>query len=623
MTKPAHRRVDATTLGVLLVGADLVLRLAVGGPYPGATTVLVLACGVSMVPFLPSELDRVVIRAAVVPALGIVSFAVLLTTISIAGVRLTEFSIRLAVIAFVGACMALARTTAVGHPAHREGPSRADGLAAAAMVLVVAFALASAWDIVGPYPPDAVDWGHYLLYADEVEVERALLIEDRYSGEDGRLFADSPGVGALYGGVRILDGTSSERLTLGVVVVSALTVLSVFVAAGALWGLWAGVLTAAAWAVAPSHVEPIRWHAVGNHLAFIFLPLVVLALALLYRGSRGWRVVLFFGSSLLGVAVMHSTSAFVVGFVVAAAVLIDVVRQATKHGLDVSAWWREGITRPVLGGVGVAAVAGTGVVMHLRAQASDLGSPVSFDQLQPDWLSWEVAIGHYSTTFLIFVAASVVAVLATRELRRDPAMLAVLALAVACVVLAELWLLEVSFEYRRSLLYAGLAMTMLIGAASSRLGRGPVSVLVAVVAFAYVGHVTVGLRLPERLLSGTAPKGTAAQTIRSFGESLDRGDLEDTSMVVTDSCLTFIVPYLLRRPTLVAFAPWQVGFESRVPLAARAVKILNGGPEGRRLARSLGVGYVVANPSCTPDLPERLGGSVVVETSNVVIVHLT
>jgi hypothetical protein len=331
----------------------------------------------------------------------------------------------------------------------------------------------------------------------------------------------------------------------------------------------------------------------------------------------------FLGLSLLGVAVMHSTSAFVAGFVIAAAVVIDIARQAAKHRLDAAAWWREGIVRPVLAALGVAAVAGAGVLVHLRAQASDLGSPVDFRNFQPDWLSWEVVTGHYSAPFLLVLAASVVAVLASRELRRDAAMLAVVALAAACVVLAELWRLEVSFEYRRSLLYAGLAMTMVIGAASSRLGRGPVWVLGAVVALAYVGHVTVGLRLPERLLAGSEPKGTAAQTIRSFRESLDRGDLEDASAVVTDSCHTFIVPYLLRRPTIVAFEPWQVGFESRVPLATRAAAILHGGREGRRLAKSLGVGYVVADPSCMPDLPRRLGGSVVVETSNVVIVDLT
>ena len=359
--------------------------------------------------------------------------------------------------------------------------------------------------------------------------------------------------------------------------------LSVFVAAGGLWRLWAGVLAAAVWAVAPSHVDPIRWHAVGNHLAFVFLPLVVLALALLYRGSRGPRVVFFLGISVLGVVVMHSTSAVVAGAVIAMAVFIDLVRQAAKHGLT-SPHGGGGDHTTRARGARRRSRRGPGVLVHLRAQASDLGSPVSFRQLQPDWLSWEVVVGHYSTAFLLLSAASVVTVLAIRELRRDPAMLAVLALATACVVLAELWRLEVSFEYRRSLLYAGLAMTMLVGAASSRLGRGPVCVLGAVVVLAYVGHITVGLRLPERLLAGSEPKGTAALTIRSFGESLARGDVEDAAAVVTDSCHTFVVPYLLRRPTLVAFAPWQVGFKSRVPLAARATAILHGGSEGRRVA---------------------------------------
>ncbi len=201
-------------------------------------------------------------------------------------------------------------------------------------------------------------------------------------------------------------------------------------------------------------------------------------------------------------------------------------------------------------------------------------------------------------------------------------MLAVIALATACVILAELWRLDVSFEYRRSLLYAGLAMTLVIGAASSRARRGPAWALGAVVVLVYLSHVTVGLRLPQRLLSDSEPKGAAAQTIGRFREQLDRGEVEDTSSVVTDSCLTFIVPYLLRRATIVAFAPWQVGFTSRVPLSTRAAAILNGGPDGRRLARALGVRYAVVNPSCTPDLQRRLGGSVVVKTPSVLILHL-
>jgi len=64
------------------------------------------------------------------------------------------------------------------------------------------------------------------------------------------------------------------------------------------------------------------------------------------------------------------------------------------------------------------------------------------------------------------------------------------------------------------------------------------------------------------------------------------------------------------------------GFESRVPLAEQAAAILSGSPDGRRLADALGVGYVVANPSCTPGLAERLGGTVVVATDDVVVVDV-
>ena len=120
---------------------------------------------------------------------------------------------------------------------------------------------------------------------------------------------------------------------------------------------------------------------------------------------------------------------------------------------------------------------GLGVVVHAPARHRDLGSPGQLRSTPTGLAELGSRRRPLSSTFLVLAAASLVAVLTIRELRRDPAILAILALTVACVVLAELWLLDVSFQYRRSLLYAGLAMTMLVGAASSRLGRGPVWVL--------------------------------------------------------------------------------------------------------------------------------------------------
>ena len=43
---------------------------------------------------------------------------------------------------------------------------------AAAVSALAAFSFASSWDVVGPFPARGTDWGHYLLYADEVDAAR-------------------------------------------------------------------------------------------------------------------------------------------------------------------------------------------------------------------------------------------------------------------------------------------------------------------------------------------------------------------------------------------------------------------------------------------------------------------
>ena len=62
------------------------------------------------------------------------------------------------------------------------------------------------WDIAYPFQARGTDWGHYLLYADEVAAQGHLLIDDPFAGEDDRIFADPPAVGAIYGSFLLLDG---------------------------------------------------------------------------------------------------------------------------------------------------------------------------------------------------------------------------------------------------------------------------------------------------------------------------------------------------------------------------------------------------------------------------------
>ena len=197
----------ASVAAAALLVLDAVIRLFAGGPYPGATVLLLAACGISLLPLMPAALGTPSLRLAVLPALGLGSFAILLTTVSIVGIPLTELSIRLAVLGLV----VVAATTAfvLGRDEQTAWSARREVIAVAVLVGVFAFSLGSSWDIAGSFPPRGTDWGHYLLYADEVEAQDALLIDDPLAGEEDRVFADPAGIGALYGSFLILDGTSS------------------------------------------------------------------------------------------------------------------------------------------------------------------------------------------------------------------------------------------------------------------------------------------------------------------------------------------------------------------------------------------------------------------------------
>ncbi|MDQ3672590.1 MAG: hypothetical protein M3364_09195, partial [Actinomycetota bacterium] len=602
-----------------LLALDGLVRLVAGGPYPGATLLLLAACGISLLPFLPRELGTPSLRLALLPALALGSFAILLTTVSIVGIPLTELSIRIGVLALVVALAAVS----VARPRQRSAMPpwtvRKEGLAALVLAGIFAFALASSWDIAGSYPPRGTDWGHYLLYAEEVESQNALLIEDPLAGEEDRVFADPAAVGAVYGSFLILDGISSRPLASGVVVASALTPLSVYAAVGGLWGIGAGLLAAAAYAVSPIRLEPMYWHGLATTLALVFFPLIVLALGLAYRGRRDFRTIALLGFSLVGVAVAHSTSAVVAALLIAVVVVVEIVRVLLARRAPPERAGR-GILRPLLLGIGLAIVLGAGVVAHLRLQSAELGSPVSYRLFEPDWLDLQTFLDYYSWPFLALAALSVVLIAASGRLRRDCALLALGALAVASILVGQLWRIHVPYEYRRAVYYLGVALVMAIGVASLRLPRKTAWIAGYVLALAYIAHTSIGFRLPQRLLAGEQEKSRAVEALMELRVELDSGRQPEARLVVADSCLHFVVPYLLRRPTIAAFEDWQVGFSNRVPLARRAVAVLEGGPEGRRLAESLGVDYVVLDPRCTEE-PD-LGGTVVAANDVVTIILL-
>ena len=614
----------ASAAALLLLGADLVVRALVGGPYVGATFLLLAACGVSLLPVLPESLRTPSRQLAVLPALSLAALSILLSTTSILGVELTETSIRLTVLVFVVA-MAVP-TTLLRARIEVPGPSwsvRREALTIALLAAVFAFAYASSLDAATPFLAEA-DLGHYLLYAEEVEAQGGLLIDDPFAGEPDRIFADPQAVGAVYGSFLILDGISSWPLAHGLLVISGISVLSVFAAAAALWGAGAGLAAAGAYAVAPIRIDPMYWHGLGTSFALVFVPLVVLALALMFRGRGDWRASVLLGVSLVGVAAAHSTSAIVVGALVVLAPLVDAVRWLVlrRRPADAArAWWREGVFRPLAVGLAVALFVGAGVIAHLARQASDLGSPVDYRIFDPGWIDRAAIRGYFSWEFLALAAVALVVVLASSRLRRDPALLAVGALGLACVVVNELWRLEIAFEYRRVVYYAGIVLVLIIGAAAVRLPRRAVWIGGYALVLAFVAHVSVGLRLPERVLS-PEPDPLSRAGLLELRRQFDTGELPDPSLIVVDNCLKFAVPYYVRRPTIAAITERELGFENRLPLARKAVRVIEGGTDGEQVARDLGVRYVIANARCIPDLATRLDGTVVLENAELVVLQL-
>ena len=619
------RPYGASAAALVLLAVDLLVRAVVGGPYVGAAFLVLAACGLSLLPVLPAVLRSPSRQLAVLPALALASLSILLSTISIVGIELTEVTIRLAVAVFVLAMAAATTMLRSRTDGDRCSPwsRRREALTIAVLTALFVFSYASSLDIARPFLAEA-DLGHYLLYADEVEAQGRLLIDDPYAGEPNRIFADPQAVGAVYGTFLVLDGISSWPLAHGLLVVSAVSVLSVFAAAAALWGTGAGLAAAGAYAVAPIRLDLMYWHGLGTALALVFVPLVVLTLGLMFRGRDGWRTSALLALSLVGVAASHSTSMVVIGALILLAPLVDAVRWLVvrrRPGAALRAWWREGIARPLAIGLAIAAVLGAGVAAHLAGQAADLGSPVDYRTFDPGWIDRAAIGGYFSWELLALAAVALVVALVSRGLRRDSALLAVTALLLACVVVSQLWRIEFAFEYRRVVYYVGIALVLVIGAAAARLPPRVPWIAAYVLVLVFIAHVSVGLRLPQRVLA-PEPDTASRPGLVELRRQLDSGELPDTQLIVVDNCLKFAVPYYLRRPTIAAITERELGFENRLPLARRAVRIVEGGPEGRRLARSMGVGYVIANAACIPDLEARLAGTTVLENDALVVVQL-
>jgi hypothetical protein len=604
--RPPRAYSRAYSIGaVALVVLDSLLALLGHAEPVTAAAALVLAPGLALAPFLPSELSAPVIRPAVIPLLGIVASSIAIISVTAIDIPLTATTVRVVLLILTGAALlASMRGRRLSKARRRIQPIEVGTLIALAAVVCLAMSLQAL--ILGGTPLPGQDWGHYLLYVDQIRHQHALLINNPYWMLGGLPSPQDPGVPSLYGAFALLSHEPTGALVQGIWIFTVFGILSVFVFVGTLWGSRAGLYAAGVYAAVPMNLDMLAWHGLANEYALDILPLALLPVGMALRGRIDRRWSAFFGLMLIALATAHRLT-FLVTLVALFAVLLLGLRRLPQGMLRFLGWSSL-----------FALVLGAGAIVDLSRQAAAVGplqsdyhafssTKVSWDLVNRD-LSWELSIAGAVALGLFLVA---------RPLRRDPARLVLYGLLAAILAFSYAWIVHLPTAYYRAPYYLPLLLAAAVGAASARLlPRVQVIALAALIAFV------------------AADAYDLAPIYRSFYTYVDRGSLSalgyvkaqlhPRDVVVTDTCWGFLAGWLLKQPILAAQDPALILPKSEIKPAETAARILYGGKAGATLARTVGARFALVDPLCThqtgrPVQPPDIGTPVFASTHLVVL----
>ena len=592
----------ASVAGLTLAVVEAVVALVAGGQPVLSAAVLLLAPGLVATPFLPAELRSPGVRVAVVPLVGAALSSVVVITVSaiapITGTTVRAALLALVVVAFVASL----------RPRSRPRVSRGEGdLSSEAAVLVLlgaALALGITLQafVLGGRPVPGQDWGHYLVYADEIRKQHGLLIDNPY-WMLGLPFAHDPGAPSLYGGYLLLSGDDTDVLARGIWVFAVLAILAVFVFVAVLWGTSAGVLAAGFYAAIPMNLDMLSWHGSANTYALALLPLVLLAAGIALRGRMDLRWSAFLAVALVALAAAHRLTLLVALLALAPAFVIASRRRLAE-------------TARYLGATAVVAfVAGAGVLADLVRRTARIGELQDYRAYESRKLEWEFVIRDLTSVVAVLAVLALVALVAARPLRRDPARFVLITLLLAILAIAYAWVVHIPIDYTRAAYYLSLLAAAAIAVAWTTLF--PRAVLVAAVAvIAVVAAQARDLASDFRDFYGSANRAS----LLGLDYVKARSDVDD--VVVTDACWGFLASWFLQRPILAAQEPAQILPKAEVAPARTARRILYAGD--RRLAAKVGARYAVVDPKCTnvrgePIEPPVVGRPVYASTRLVVL----
>ena len=597
----------AAAAAVALVALEAVLSAIT--PIPGAPFLLLASCGLSAIPFTPTELRRPSLVVPLVPVLAVAVASLALVSAASFGVPLTATSIRLLALALALGSLLLSALPALRRQRrarwHGSWRREAGTLLLLAAILVLGATLYNT--VVGGSPVPGEDWGHYLLYADQIAREHALRLDNPYWAGGGLAFAGDPGVPPLYGAFLLLGDQQPGVLVHGIVLFSLLGILSVFIFGATLWGSRAGLVAAGLWATLPAGLNILSWHGLASAYGLVMFPLLALAVGAALRGLLGWRWALFLAVSAAAVLGAHRLTALVAGVSLLPPLVLAVVRRP----------------RPGIRFLGLATVLGltigAGLLLHLRWLHERTGGVADYRAFLVRKIQWNYSIRDITWIVLILGVLALVALFVHGRTRRDPALLVLAGLVVGPVALAYAWVAHLPLDYVRMGYYLAVPLVVGIGAAWGRLlPRSALALaLVPIVAVALKAYdLGPQFRAFYQIADNTTLQGLAQLDARAGA----------SNVIVTDQCWAFLVPWLLERPTLAGLEDWTIPFRQDVEPARRARRILYGGEPGRALARRLGVRYAVLDPKCSSwssqNLALTFGGRPLYASTRLLVLEL-
>ncbi len=541
-----------------------------------AACALLIAPGLAVLPLLPRELKRLPVAVPVVPIAGFVVSTILLVSLSAVGLALDDLTIRGGLGGVVLVCLVASRSVDAGRPLahHRSAFPTLLGLAG-----VTGLGIALQTLVIGGTPLPGEDWGEYLLYAQQIEREQALLIDNPYWMLGGESFPLDPGVPALYGSFLTLADVPATALLHGIWIFALLAILGVFVLAASLWGATAGVVAAGLYAVAPMTLNMLAWHALPNVAALSLIPVVLFAVGAALRDEGTRRHAAVLGCSLVALAAVHRFS-FVLGLIAVVVSLAFGLVRAPGATARFAGWT-----------LAAAALSGAAVALDLVRRNTALGGTQGYEAFLPTKVDWELVARDVTWPVVVAGLAALAFVLVAPPFLGDPSRFVLAGLGLAILALTYAWVVHVPTGYNRAAYFAPLLLAPALGLLASK--APPIVALVA--AAALVGVTAAEARDLAPDYRGFYGHVNAA-SLRGLGFVNQRAGRGDA--VVTDQCWGFLSTWLLQRPVLAALDPALTLPKREVAPANRARRILVG-RNGTQLARRAGIRFALIDPQCT------------------------